>query len=263
MSRAGFSASYVPLDTPVHRVDPRVKLGLLLAWTWAVMCTGGWPGVGAAAAGTAALARAAGMRPGDLWRCLSPLAVVAAVVVCSSAMKLDDPGAWRLAGGWGLSPQGAAAGLLAACRIVVAAAMSVVVAATTTSGLMNEALLWCMSPLGRLGVPVGDVAMTLSVAVRFIPLCAEQLDRIVMCQRARGASFGTGGPLRRARAWAGVAVPLFVAMFRRSEALARAMEARCYRGEGRTRIGRMRMRPADFAALAAGAALAVLAAVAL
>lgn len=224
---------------------------------------GSWQAVVAAGAAVCALSWRAGLRPADLWRGLSPLLLVAAVLVVASALKLDGSGAWRLAGRVGVSPQGLSDGLLAAGRLAVLAAMSVVVTATTTAGLMNEALLWCMSPLGRLGAPVGDVAMMLSVAVRFIPECSGQLERIVLSQKARGARFGRGGPAGRARAWAQVVTPLFVAMFRRSEALARAMEARCYRGQGRTEMGRMEMRPADRAALACGAALACAAALAL
>jgi energy-coupling factor transport system permease protein len=114
-----------------------------------------------------------------------------------------------------------------------------------------------MRPLAWVGVPVGDLAMTLTIALRFIPTTAEEAERIVMAQQARGAVFDRGGPIKRARAYAPVLVPLFFQLFRRADALATAMEARCYRGtEGRTRMKEDRMRGVDWLVmLGAGSAL--------
>jgi energy-coupling factor transport system permease protein len=101
-------------------------------------------------------------------------------------------------------------------------------------------------------VPVDDVAMMFSIALRFIPTTAEEADRIVTAQSARGARFDEGGPIRRARAWLPVLVPLFVNLFRRADNLAVAMESRCYGGVGRTRLHDRRMRVGDWFALVLG-----------
>jgi energy-coupling factor transport system permease protein len=122
-----------------------------------------------------------------------------------------------------------------------------------TSGLERS-----LAPLKALRVPVGDLAMTLTIALRFIPTTADEAEAIITAQQARGAVFDQGGPLRRARAYGPVLVPLFYQLFRRADALATAMEARCYRGsEGRTRMNPTRMRASDWTTMLACAAALV------
>ena len=94
--------------------------------------------------------------------------------------------------------------------------------------------------------------MMFSIALRFIPTTAEEADKIVVAQTARGARFEKGGPVRRAKAWVPVLVPLFVNLFRRADDLAIAMESRCYTGIGRTRLHVQRMRASDWLALLVG-----------
>jgi energy-coupling factor transport system permease protein len=119
-----------------------------------------------------------------------------------------------------------------------------------------------LRPLRVVRFPVDDAAMMMSIALRFMPTTAEEAERIVVAQTARGARFSEGGPVARARAWVPVLVPLFVRLFRRADDLAIAMEARCYRGEGRTRLREPRMRTADWVTLVMGvgfsAAVAIL-----
>ena len=106
-------------------------------------------------------------------------------------------------------------------------------------------------------MPVDDVATMLSIALRFIPVCGEQLERVAMAQRARGARVGQGGPVARVTSWVPVMIPVFVGLFRRSDALSNAMVARCYRGKGRTCLTTSRMGVTDVAVLAVGLAAAV------
>jgi len=112
---------------------------------------------------------------------------------------------------------------------------------------LTDALERFMRPLARFRFPAHELAMMLSIALRFIPVTADVADQVVTAQRARGARLDRGGPLTRARAWVPVLVPLFVDLFRRADRLAHAMEARCYRGgTGRTRLRELVMRPADW-----------------
>ena len=100
-----------------------------------------------------------------------------------------------------------------------------------------------MRPLSWFRIPVGELAMMLTVALRFIPTTAEEAEKIIVAQTARGATFGVGGPIGAAKAYLPVLVPLFVNLFRRADELAVAMESRCYRGgEGRTRLHESHMR---------------------
>ena len=109
----------------------------------------------------------------------------------------------------------------------------------------------------RLRFPAGEVAMMLTIALRFIPTTAQEAEKLIVAQTARGARFDEGGPVRRAKAYAPVLVPLFVNLFRRADDLATAMEARCYRGGvGRTRLHEARMRGVDWAGPGVGAAVA-------
>ena len=148
---------------------------------------------------------------------------------------------------------------MAVARIVLMVILTLLVTATTSVTQLMEALLSLMAPLRGLGVPIDDVAMMFSIALRFIPVCGEQLDRVAMAQRARGARVGQGGPVARVTSWVPVMIPLFVALFRRSDALSAAMAARCYRGRGRTCLTTSRIRPADVVVLAVGLLAAVLA----
>jgi len=124
---------------------------------------------------------------------------------------------------------------------------------TTSPVALTDGLERLMKPLERLKFPAGDVAMMLTIALRFIPTTAEEAEKIIVAQTARGASFSQGGPITRARAYVPVLVPLFVGLFRRAEDLAVAMESRCYRGgKGRTRLTESRVTGTDWVTLAVG-----------
>ena len=245
--------SYVARDTPVHRLDARVKLALLLAATVALFVTPrplALAGIGAAAVAAGGIA---GLGARDLVSALRPTVVILAFSLLANAVSVDGAGDVTLWGPVGVSGAGAVRGAMAVGRIVVLVALSVVLCATTSSTAVADALAALLAPLGRLGLPAGDVAMTMSVALRFIPLAMEEFSRIHDAQRARGADFAHGPVVARVRRWLAVLTPLVVALFRRADDLADAMRERCYRGEGRTRLARP-LRPADVAVLLAGLA---------
>ena len=116
-----------------------------------------------------------------------------------------------------------------------------------------------MNPLKKLKVPVHEMTMMMSMALRFIPTLISETDKIMSAQKARGADFETGSLARRAKALLPILVPLFVSAFKRADELAVAMESRCYHGgEGRTRMKQLRYQTRDWIALAAGAAFLAL-----
>lgn len=121
---------------------------------------------------------------------------------------------------------------------------------------LTDGLEKLLNPLKKLHVPVHEMTMMMSMALRFIPTLIEETDKIMSAQKARGADFETGNLVERAKALLPILVPLFVSAFRRADELAVAMESRCYHGgEGRTRMKQMRMQRRDWAALALGALL--------
>jgi energy-coupling factor transport system permease protein len=120
---------------------------------------------------------------------------------------------------------------------------------TTTPNQLTDGLEKGMKPLNRLKVPVHEIAMMMSIALRFIPILLEETDKIMKAQMARGADFESGGILKRAKSMIPILVPLFVSAFRRANDLAMAMEARCYRGgDGRTKMKPLRYHSRDYAA---------------
>jgi energy-coupling factor transport system permease protein len=159
----------------------------------------------------------------------------------------------------GVSASGLARGLFFSTRIVLLVLGTSLVTLTTSPVALTDALSRLMRPLALIRVPVDDVAMMFSIALRFIPTTAEEAEKIVVAQTARGAVFDEGGPIARGRAWVPVLVPLFVNLFRRADDLAVAMESRCYTGRGRTRLHELRMQRSDWIVLIGGVTLVALA----
>ena len=249
--------SYVAADTPLHRLDARVKICLLVASTVALFVMRTPVMLVVATVLVVALARLGGVGVPALLKGLKPTTVILAFSLLANAFVVDGSGDLALVGPWGVSVAGLVRGAVAVGRIIVLVAASLVVTSTTSSTAVADALASLMAPLGRLGVPTGDIAMIVSVALRFIPLTAEELARIQDAQRARGVDFASGTVPVRVRRWLSVLTPLVVALFRRADDLACAMRERCYRGEGRTRLGH-RLRASDVTALAGGLAACVL-----
>ncbi|MDP4132410.1 MAG: energy-coupling factor transporter transmembrane component T [Bacillota bacterium] len=125
---------------------------------------------------------------------------------------------------------------------------------TTSPVVLTDGLEYLMRPFSKIGVPAHEIAMMMTIALRFIPTFAEETDRIKKAQSARGADFESGSILKRAKAMVPILVPLFVGAFRRADDLAIAMEARCYRGgEGRTSLKQLSFSYADIYGLASAA----------
>lgn len=246
--RSPLLGSYRPADTPLHRLDARVKLACLLAATVALFAAHGTLALAAMAVAVLAAARLGGLSARELAQGLRPTAVILAFSLLANAFVADGTASLTLVGPLGISYPGLARGALAVGRIAVLVFAALVLSATTSSTAVADALTSLMAPLGRLGVPVGDIAMTVSIALRFIPLTAEELARIRDAQRARGVDFAQGSVPARVRRWLSVLAPLVVALFRRADDLAQAMAERCYRGRGRTRLTRP-MRPSDLLVL--------------
>lgn len=250
VQRSPLLGSYRPADTPLHRLDARVKLACLLAVTVTLFAARGALALAAMAAAVLAAAHLGGLSARELAQGLRPTAVILAFSLLANAFVADGTASLTLVGPLGISYPGLARGALAVGRIAVLVFAALVLSATTSSTAVADALTSLMAPLGRLGVPVGDIAMTVSIALRFIPLTAEELVRIRDAQRARGVDFAQGSVPARVRRWLSVLAPLVVALFRRADDLAQAMAERCYRGRGRTRLTRP-MRPSDLLVLAA------------
>ena len=131
-------------------------------------------------------------------------------------------------------------------RLVLLIIGSSVLTLTTTPIQLTDAIEYILKPFKRIGVPAHEIAMMMSIALRFIPILIEETDKIMKAQMARGADFENGNLVKRAKAMIPVLVPLFISAFRRANELAMAMEARCYHGsEGRTKMKPLKYKKND------------------
>ncbi|MDF1542667.1 MAG: energy-coupling factor transporter transmembrane component T [Anaerosomatales bacterium] len=250
---------FYPGDSPVHRLEPRAKMGLVAAYMVMLFTVDGFAGLAAATA-VAALAVAVSSVPSRLvLRGIRAVSIILVFTLLAHGLRWNPATVTLLrVGPVALDAQGLVTGLFFVVRIVLLVVGTSLLTLTTSPVRLADGLERLMRPLEVLRFPAGEVAMMLTVALRFIPTTAEEAEKIVVAQVARGARFDTGGLLKRARAYVPVLVPLFVNLFRRADELATAMEARCYRGgAGRTRFTESRMTLADRAALLVGAALMI------
>ena len=245
---------YIDAETPVHALDARVKALLLLAYSVAIFFADSWVGM----AVFTVVALCAGALACLPWRrvllLLVPVFVLAAFALVFNVVNAADFAA------------GLASGVLVALRMVDLCVASFVVCFTTTSTQLVEAFSLLIGPLRVIRLPVDDIAFALSLALRFIPLVFEQLDRVRVAQASRGAMLDCGPVFARLRAWGAVFIPLFVGLFRRADSVAVAMDSRCYgagaaTGARRTSLSRARMQARDVAALLVALTVFALAAV--
>lgn len=218
---------YTP-HAPAARVDARVKLILFLLATVGVFSAQSPVVLSAWAVVLFGALGAARMRPSRILSAMRPVAIVLTFTLIANLVSCDGRATIELAGPVGLDPAGGLRGLLAVVRIVLLVGFSLVVAASTTGTQLSDACVRLLRPCARWGVPVGPLGTVLSLALRFIPLVSEELNRIRLAQRARGASFDNGTVIERIGVWASVLTPLMIGLFRRADRLAEAMSARCY-----------------------------------
>ena len=225
---------YVPLDSPVHSLDPRAKLLLTT-----VIVTVIFPVNSLTEIACCALALWGAMK-------LSALSFAVFVRFCRPVLFLAVfsfifnfiVGLREFYDGGGIPALASAlrVGVTAASRLLLLVSFAALLPLTTAPVELTDGLESLLSPFRRVGLPAHEFAMMMGVALRFVPLLMEETDRIVMAQLSRGAKLDQGSTLRRVIAFFPVVIPLFVIIFRRAEELALAMEARGYRGgEGRTR----------------------------
>lgn len=252
---------YVPGTSPVHRLDTRVKLAVVVAFTLILFTVSSWVGMAVAAVGVG-IAIALSRVPWRLVaRGLAPVAWLLGFTLVANGLAWQDPEAVVAVGPLSMDLAGLAVGAFFSARIVLLMLGTTLVTLTSSPVALTDGLASVMRPLALVRFPVDDVAMMFSIALRFIPTTAEEAERIIVAQTARGAVFDRGGPVARVRAWTPVLIPLVVRLFRRADDLAVAMESRCYSGAGRTRLRELVMRPADWVVLAATVGVCALAVV--
>lgn len=231
---------YYPGGSLLHRLDPRTKALAALAYAVALFLTVSPFGLGLLAAALIAGLAAARVPPGWVWRSLKPLMLLVLFAFTLQLFVRSGYDSWQV-GPLAIYRESARAGGILAVRLLLLALSGSLLVFTTPPVLLADGVSRLLSPLARLRLPVYDLALMMTIALRFVPQLLMELDRIAKAQAARGADPRRGGPLRRFRSLMPVLVPLLVTGFRQADELALAMESRCWRG-GRTRTVRRRLR---------------------
>ncbi len=232
--------TYIERDSPVHRMSPAAKYAWLLAVTVPAVAAGSAVVVGFLAGSCVLFAYLASLRPSSLLRGflpVLPLLGLAALFQVVFSWPQDRSPVLLALGPVSLTAREALAVLAMALRFAVLMMALGLFTSVTTEGDTARGIEDFFEPLVRFGFPARGLALTVAVAFRFIPIIAGEMEAIVKAQAARGADFGTprGGPLRRAKAYLPLLVPVTIRALERAEALAEAMEARCYSTGPRTR----------------------------
>ena len=173
------------------------------------------------------------------------------IIALTALLNIFYTGGTPIIPGWIITWEGIVRAVQMVLRIVLLICGTFLLTYTTSPIALTDGLELLMSPLKVIRVPVHEMTIMMSMALRFIPTLIEETDKIMSAQKARGADFETGSLVSRAKALLPILVPLFVSAFRRADELAIAMESRCYHGgEGRTRMKQMKFAELDYAALA-------------
>ncbi len=239
---------YYAVDSPIHKLDPRTKLAGTMIYIISLFLTKGIIGYCIGAFFLLFIIRMSKVPLKYIVRGLK--AIVILLLISVSFNIFLTPGEeifqiWKLKA----TKEGLIIAVYMAVRLIFLIMGSSVMTLTTTPNDLTDGLEKSLGFLKKIKVPVHEIAMMMSIALRFIPILIEETDKIMKAQMARGADFETGGIIKKAKSMIPLLVPLFVSAFRRATDLAMAMEARCYRGgEGRTKMKPLKYKQRDYVA---------------
>ena len=242
---------YFPGDTVVHRLDPRTKLLLVIVYIVGLFNSAGWASYAFVIIVTALSMAISKIKPKSALKGLKPLVII---IILTAVLNIFYTDGTPIVEGWIITWEGIERAVMMSLRIILLIVGTFMLTYTTSPIALTDGLEIMMGPLKKIKIPVHEMSMMMSMALRFIPTLIEETDKIMSAQRARGADFDSGNLFQRAKALLPILVPLFVSAFRRADELAVAMESRCYRGgKGRTRMKQMRVQGIDAWALVLGA----------
>ena len=246
---------YFPGNTVIHRLDPRTKLLFTILYIVALFSAKGGAAYAVLFLTLCACIAVSKIRPKTILRGMRPILFIIILTAVLNIFYTPGDPIWQ----WKflkITVEGLWAAFFMVLRISFLITCTFMLTYTTSPIMLTDGLEKLLGPLMKVHVPVHELAMMMSIALRFIPTLIEETDKIMSAQKARGADFDTGNLFQKAKALVPLLVPLFISAFRRADELATAMECRCYHGgEGRTRLRQLRFQGSDIAALILGAAL--------
>lgn len=249
---------FFPGNSVIHRLDPRIKLILTFAYILLIFLPDNWVGLAAAVVflGISVMLSRIPLKP-----VLKGLKPVIPLLIFTSLINMFYVDGTPLFSFWivTVTREGVFTALFISVRILCLIAAGSLLTYTTSPTTLTDALERVLSPLKLLHISVHEIAMMMTIALRFIPTLIEETDKIMAAQKARGADLESGNVLQRVRALIPILVPLFISSFRRAYELATAMECRCYHGgDGRTRMKQLHLCGRDYVALGCMAAFVAL-----
>ena len=240
---------YFPGDSVIHRLDPRIKLILTVAYIALLFVADGMIPLLFSVL-LAALAYALSKLSWKLvLRSIKPIMPIVIFTAVLNIFFIDGEPLFE----WGfikITDRGVLTAALMCVRIISLIAGSSLLTYTTTPIALTDGLERLLKPLTKIKVPVHELSMMMTIALRFIPTLIDETGKIISAQKARGADMESGNAIQKAKALIPILIPLFISAFRRADELALAMECRCYRGgEGRTRLRQLKMAGRDWVAV--------------
>ncbi len=250
---------YFPRNSAVHRLDPRTKLVLLVAYIVALFTASNWLSYGVVFCFLAVTVAMSKIPVKSILVGMKPLVLILVFTGILNIFFTDGENValkfWVITVYW----EGLVRAFFMVTRILMLIAGTFLLTYTTSPIALTDGLEALLGPLKKLRVPVHELSMMMCIALRFIPTLIEETDKIMCAQKARGADFESGKLMQRVKALVPILVPLFISAFRRADELATAMECRCYQGgEGRTKMKLLRYKRGDLKGFFLGALMLVI-----
>ena len=240
---------FFPGKSPIHRMDPRTKLILTVVYIVALFLANNWLSYLVMMVFLVSCIKISAIPPKAIVRGMKPLVFILIFTAILNLFYTDGGIVLVRLGSLAITTEGLKRAFFMIWRILMLISGTFLLTYTTSPISLTDGLESLMNPLKKLHVPVHELAMMMSIALRFIPTLIEETDKIMNAQKARGADFENGSIIDRAKALVPVLVPLFISAFRRADELATAMECRCYQGgEGRTKMKLLRFSRVDIQA---------------
>ena len=241
---------YLPLTSIIHNIDPRAKIGAMLLMMVAIFIPAGYTGyiiIGIAVVLTALLAK---LKLSFLWRAMKPMLFMLSFLLIINLLVVRSGDVLITIGSWNIYTDALTQTLYIVIRLALMIMITTILTATTKPLELTLGIEDLLKPFKVIGVPAHDIAMMISIALRFIPTLIEETQRIMKAQASRGVDMENGKLMEKVKAILSLIVPLFVSAFQRAEELAYAMEARGYiPSRPRTRYKQLKMHGKDVALL--------------
>jgi energy-coupling factor transport system permease protein len=238
---------FYPTESIIHRLDSRLKLSAIFIYISLLFIYTYVASFLLAILGLSIVIKLSKIPLNFIFRGLKHIFFILLFTMSLNALFTPGVNVLFSVGSLTVTLEGVAFAIRMAVRLVLLIIASSLLTLTTTPISLTDAIEYMLKPFKKIGVPSHEIAMMMTIALRFIPTLLEEMDKIMKAQMSRGATFDTGGLISRAKSFPPLLIPLFISSFRRADELAIAMESRCYRGDyNRTRMKKLKFQKIDF-----------------